>query len=164
MADQLAEGWQSAVNWFYSSLTSRRFGWILIAALYIAFLIIFTHVDLIISLINNPEGTSFLELAIKKHANLVSLLTNIGLLMFLCIDLLIAFNKKISYGAASIINLIGITACVLVLVFSLGCVKPDMKEYGAIEWELGVILSWSVFFIALVVLKAKALTDNEIRE
>ena len=50
------------------------------------------------------------------------------------------------------------------MMFSLGCISPEMKTFGAIEWQLGVIVAWSVFFIALIVLKTKSLADNKMKD
>lgn len=159
--DHIIKLWQAIVNLFFSIPEIRGIGWLVIGIIYIAFLMIFTHIDLIISTINNEQNEPFINLAMKKHANLVSLVTNIGLLMFLFIDLAIAYNKRIPSITATILNIIGILACVGLLMFSLGCVEPDMKSYGAIAWDSGVILSWSIFFVSLIGLKTKALIDNE---
>lgn len=156
----LLKTWRFVFDLFFAEPNLRLIGWIAIAVVYIGLLMLFTHIDLVISIVNNVENESFFSLAIRKHANLMSLLTNIGLLLFLVIDIMIAYSNKISLTMATIVNVIGILAAVALMIFSLGCHKPQMREIGAIQSELGVFLSWSLFFVSLVVLKTKALTDN----
>ena len=161
IGSELAAAWRYVTDAFYAIPDIRGIGWFLIASVYICFLMIFTHADLIISLINNTSEESFFSFVLKKHANFVSLLTNVGLLLFLVIDIMIACDKRISMAAATIINIVGVLAAIALMMFSLGCISPEMKTFGAIEWQLGVIVAWSVFFIALIVLKTKSLVDNK---
>lgn len=153
--------WRSVTDAFYAKPDMRAIGWGLIGLVYIGFLMIFTHIDLIIALINNTDD-SFFDLVVRKHANFVSLLTNIGLLLFLVIDIMIACDKRVSMATATIVNMVGVLAAVAVMLFSVGCLDPKRKDMGAIEWDMGVIIAWSVFFIALIVLKTKSLLDNKV--
>lgn len=156
----IATVWRFITDAFFAIPNFRWIGWIAIAAVYIGFLMIFTHVDLIIATINNSPNEGFFALAVKKHANFVSLLTNIGLLLFLVIDIIIACDRRVSMTAATIVNLIGVFAAIALMLFSVGSVDPERKDIGAIEWDTGVIIAWLVFFIALIVLKTKSLLDN----
>lgn len=141
----MEELWYQIKDKFYSNPNVRGLGWVSIALLYISLLMIFTHVDLIISSINCKPNETFSSLAIEKHSNLISLLVNIGLLIFLVIDLIIAFDKRMSLLTVSIINLVGVASCVFMLIFSLGCHEAAMKKYGAISWEPGLWICWIIF-------------------
>lgn len=152
--------WHSFIYLIESNPNVRNIGWYLIAIFYISSLLLFTHVDLVISTIN-VENADFKNLLFTKHAHFVSLATNIGLLLFLVIDIMITIGKHLSLFYATLINLIGVISCILITMFTLGSVRTDLKSIGAIECETGTYICMAIFFISMIVLKAKALTYTE---
>lgn len=145
---------------WYSSTLLHNIVWYLIASLYIGFLLIFTHVDAIIKVINPNDlqaQNSFLDIVLTKHSNLVSLVTNIGLLLFLILDMLITFNKKATLTIAVITNLIGVMACVIAAMCAMGTNDSNMEEYGAIDNEPAAWICLAIFCVCLIVLKKKSL-------
>lgn len=148
------------MNACYSSPFFREIGWFALAALYIFLLLLFTHADLIIDFINSSDSDIW-NMLMVKHANFVSLATNIGLLIFIMIDLMIAYGNRLPLGVATLINLIGIFSCVMVTMCAMGCVNAELKRYGALVWKEGVGICLLIFVACLVVLKMKSLNYNQ---
>lgn len=158
----LCKEWHIGIERFYSSIVLRSIICYLLSILYIGFLLLFTHVDLIISVINDDTNTDIGQLLLKKHAHFVSLVTNIGLLLFLVIDIIVALKKCLFIGMATLINLIGVLACVIATMCAMGAVDPNLKPYGALPCEMGVWICLAIFFISLIILKGKSLSYNRV--
>ena len=130
------------------------------AFFYIAFLLVFTHVDVAIKIFNPDENQlnkDFLDILLTKHANLISLVTNIGLLLFIILDMIVTFNKKATLNVAIVTNLVGVIACVVAAMCAMGTKDCKMKAYGAIESETTAWICLAIFFICLIVLKKKSI-------
>lgn len=131
------------------------------AFFYIAFLLVFTHVDVAINIFNPDENQlnkDFFDILLAKHANLISLVTNIGLLLFIILDMIVTLDKKATLNVAIVTNLIGVMACVVAAMCAMGTTEGcKMKAYGAIESEATAWICLAIFFICLIFLKKKSI-------
>lgn len=148
----------------YEALSSKpilnQIGWFCIACVYIAFLLFFTHIDLIISAINEIPEADIKNLMIRKHAHFASLFTNVSLLLFLVIDIMFIKEKKVSTIKIIASFIVGVLACIALTMFAIGCVNVQMKEFGGIKCEPGIWLCLALFGIMLVYIKKRSLTYN----
>lgn len=139
ISEKTAKLFTIIVDAIYSSVKLHSLKLYIAASFYIGFLIVFTHVDVAIDTINPDEAQlnkNFFDIMLAKHANFVSLVTNIGLLLFIILDMIVTFHKKATLNIVIVTNLIGVIACVVAAMCAMGATADcKMKTYGAIESE-----------------------------
>lgn len=137
------------------SINVLKYIWALIASIvYISLLIWFAHVDVVLDCYNN-EISAMSDISSKiacKHAHILSMLTNCGLLLMLFIDLLMA-NKYKGIITITLLNLFGVFAMICVFWFSVGCNPQIENTIGGLGSENGCIISLTIFIIILLCLK-----------
>ena len=148
--------------YFYNSVLSKErlqpFSDVILAFTYVVFLLIFSHVDLIINWINDDK-TTFTELVLNKHAHMASLLMNIGLLLFMMIDIAIILKQRMSSRFSLIICLSGVISCVLMTMCSFGHLDHKLfARFGGIDYTPLFWIMAVIFTCSLVKLKHKSLT------
>lgn len=146
---------------FYSIPELRDVGWCMLALIYVGFLLLFTHVDLVINTINDQDKQHFADMLIQKHAHFVSLAVNIGLLLFIVVDTMISVGRKSSMLMVTLFNLVGVLSCVVLMMCALGHVNPEMRNIGAIESDSTAWFCMVIFCVTLVVLKKNSLSLSE---
>lgn len=142
------------INTAYS-ISASKYIWALTAsAIYIFLLVWFAHVDVVLDCYKNNIGTMsdiFLRIA-HKHAHILSLITNLGLLSMLFIDLLMA-NKYDGIIVITLLNLFGVFAMIGIFWCSVGCESNIVDTIGGLGSDNGCIISLIVFIIILLCLK-----------
>lgn len=133
--------------------------WAFIAsAVYTCLLIWFAHTNVVLDCYTNGISTvpDISSRIVCKHAHILSLLTNFGLLSMLFIDLLMA-NKYDGIITITLLNLVGISAMIGTFWCSVGCNPLIENTIGGLGCPNGSIASLIVFIITLLWLKFIAL-------
>lgn len=126
--------------------------WIL-AIVYIGLLLWFTHFDVLLQLLSNPDSC-FLQLLINKHSFFLTCITNWGLLLMLVIDILLSANKNFTLKIATIVNILGSIS----IVFAFGCALGyKSKQYEVICTPTNCTYCLIFFCLILLYLKYTAL-------
>lgn len=138
----------------YSINAPKYIGAFIASVVYISLLIWFAHVDVILDCYNN-EISAMSDISSKiacKHAHILSLITNFGLLSMLFIDLLMA-NRYNGIFTITLLNLFGVFAMIGVFWCSVGCDPQIENTIGGLGSENGCIISLTIFIITLLCLK-----------
>lgn len=141
------------------SISTSKYVWALIAsAVYIFLLIWFAHIDVVLDCYKNDisEMPDISSKIVCKHAHILSLLTNFGLLSMLFIDLLMA-NKYEGIITITLLNLVGVSAMIGVFWCSVGYDPKIANTIGGLGSQNGSITSLIIFIITLLCLKFIAL-------
>lgn len=137
------------------SINVLKYIWALIASIvYISLLIWFAHVDVVLDCYNN-EISAMSDISSKiacKHAHILSMLTNCGLLSMLFIDLLMA-NKYKGIITITLLNLVGVFAMIGIFWCSVGCDSLKENTIGGLGSQNGSITFFIIFIITLLCLK-----------
>ena len=142
------------------SISTSKYVWALIAsAVYIFLLVWFAHIDVLLDCYKNGTSTmpDISSKIVCKHAHILSLITNLGLLSMLFIDLLMA-NKYEGIIAITLLNLVGVFAMIGVFWCSVGS-NPDVPHsqtvdtIGGLGSQNGSITFLIIFILTLLCLK-----------
>lgn len=152
----------SVRNWIYSISSSKCFWAGITSLIYIFLLIWFAHIDVIIDCYKNNiiEISDITDKVVYKHAHLLSLLTNLGLLSMLFIDLLMA-NKYEGAISLTLLNLVGVFSMVCVFWYAVGCEPNVVNSIGGLGSTTGSLCALAVFVFTLLCLKYIAIKPTE---
>lgn len=144
-------------DWLYEARSAKIIESASVSMAYIALLLWFTHIDITYALMDNNVDLSLQDAFIHKHAHFLSLLANWGLVFMLYFDLAIA-NNVYSMKAATILNLISVSAIIFAFWFSSGCIlKPEHQiiadKFGMVAQPMCATIAFAVFVISLCYLK-----------
>lgn len=150
------KGYYKLIDYAYSINAPKYIGALIASVVYIFLLIWFAHVDVVLDCCyNNNELSIMSDISSKivyKHAHILSLITNFGLLSMLFIDLLMA-NRYNGIFTITLLNLFGVFAMIGVFWCSVGCDPQIENTIGGLGSENGCIISLTIFIITLLCLK-----------
>lgn len=146
----------------YSTNMTKYFWAVIASAIYILLLVWFAHVDVVFDCCRNDIVTisGISSQVVCKHAHMLSLLTNFGLLAMLFIDLLMA-NKYEGVICITLLNLVGVSAMIGVFWCSVGYAPNAANTIGGLGSHDGCIASLIVFIITLLCLKYIAIKPSD---
>lgn len=136
----------------YGSRWTKIFSWGLISVLYVGLLLWFANYDIFASQIAD-DGNDLVHLFVTKHANFLMLVTNLGLLLILFLDICLSKSNEFPLKVAVAMNLIGVMSCITSFHCALGYVKPCMHQVGFTGSLNGCICSYVIFCVVLLYLK-----------
>lgn len=146
----------SLKDWIYDGDLLQQMLTSIISVVYVALLLWFAHIDLVIDCVNErvTDLSLFANKLVSKHGHFLSLLTNLGLLFILFIDLIIAGRYK-SAITLTIVNIIGVASIICIFWFSSGfAVGADAAaKIGAFSLPFWCMYSLAFFTLALLYLK-----------
>lgn len=145
------------------SISTSKYVWALIASvIYIFLLIWFAHIDVVLDCYTNgiSEMPGISSKIVCKHAHILSLITNFGLLSMLFIDLLMA-NKYEGIITITLLNLVGVSAMIGAFWCSVGCNPQIVNTIGGLGSQNGCITSLIIFIITLLCLKFIAIKPSD---
>ncbi len=145
------------------SIDKSKYIWAFIASvIYVVLLIWFAHVDVFLDCYNDKIDTidRIIPQIAYKHAHILSLLTNWGLLSLLFIDLLMA-NRYGGIICITLLNLFGVFAMICIFWFAVGCNPNIENTIGGLGDCNYCIKSLIVFIIILLCLKFIALKPDD---
>lgn len=138
----------------------------MLSIVYVFLLVCFAHIDVVFYCFENDVDTmsDIISRIVFKHAHKLSLITNLGLLSMLFIDLLVA-NKCDGMIVVTLLNLLGVFAMIGIFWCSVGCDScicnttgsPNIDKIGGLGSPNGSIMFLIVFIITLLCLKFIAL-------
>lgn len=143
-------------DWMYSICLSKCFWAGISSIIYIFLLVWFAHIDVIIECYKTGIGDidGIANKVVSKHAHLLSLLTNLGLLSMLFIDLLMA-NKYDGAITLTLLNLVGVFAMIGIFwgAVGVGCEPIVTNSIGGLCSSASCLCALAVFILTLLCLK-----------
>lgn len=157
---------------FYNLPNQKNLGCFLISICYVAIMLWFAHIALIHDItISQEENKRKIEFLLEHHGHFLMLLTNLGMLLLLFLDLLFT-NKLYQAKTLTFINIFA----VLAIIFAYGSaaghavsnfagdnneIKQILNRIGIFDLPNITIISLIIFAMVLCYLKYVALKPEE---
>lgn len=147
----------------YTYIVSSKYALAVTSSIIYIFLLIgFAHIDVIFTLHHKhvaDVGIALNEI-VYKHAHILSLVANTGLLVMLFIDLLMA-NRHEGTLASTMLNIVGVLSMIGIFWCAVGCEPDKPNLIGGLGSRDGCLLAFVVFITTLCLLKFITLKPQE---
>lgn len=139
----------------YTYIASSKYALAITSSIIYIFLLVgFAHVDVIFTLHHKhvaDVGIALNEI-VYKHAHILSLVANTGLLVMLFIDLLMA-NRHEGTLASTMLNIVGVLSMIGIFWCAVGCEPGKPNLIGGLGNRNGCLFAFVVFITTLFFLK-----------